>query len=127
MKTVAYLEEYGEIRFPEGFAEKLAGKTPEEQMEYYRITENCTYARTAYGEPLSERAFDSLCRLDEFKLCTALIVKEGLVVGVMIRDWYYADCEHSCLPYESVCTYSASDNEGSGTKEREDYAWLICL
>ena len=40
MKIVNYEEKYGEIRFPEGFAEKLEGKEPEEQMKHFRITKN---------------------------------------------------------------------------------------
>lgn len=35
MKTVEYKEEYGKIEFPEGFEEKLRGKSLEEQSEMY--------------------------------------------------------------------------------------------
>ena len=35
MKTIAYEEKFGEIGFPEGFEEKLRGKSLEEQSEMY--------------------------------------------------------------------------------------------
>lgn len=55
------------------------------------------------------------------------MVKDGLLVGVLIRSYwrFLGDCV--CLPYGQVCTYYASDNEGSGTNDREDYAYLICV
>ena len=127
MKIVAYEERFGEVRFPEGFAEKLAGKSLEEQMDCYRITKSATLARTAYGEITDERTADlGACALDRFDRCKGLIVRDGLLVGVLIKPWW-PEGPVPCLPYQRVCTYYASDNEGSGTKDREDYAYLICV
>lgn len=47
MKTIDYQEKFGKIKFPEGFMQKLVGKTLTEQMEYYRITESISFARKA--------------------------------------------------------------------------------
>lgn len=128
MKIVAYEERFGEIKFPEGFAEKLAGKSLEEQMDCYRITESATLARTAYGKITDERTTElGAYALDRFDRFEGLVVKDGLLVGVLIKPWWSYDGPAPCLPYQRVCTYYASDNEGSGTNDREDYAYLICV
>jgi len=122
MKIVAYEERFGEIRFPEGFEETLKNLTIEEQMEHYRTTCYSLYSMTNW----SERTYaGSAIRIDKDSDVTALIVKDGILVGIMILD----DCNHEvpCLAEEKVCTYYASDNNGAGYKERIDYTYLICI
>ena len=123
---IEYKEDYGKIAFPEGFSEKLRGKSLEEQMEYYRITQSASLASTAYGEVTSEQKRSRTWKLDAYPEWTGLVVKEGMIVGVLIRE-YFSQRDTVCLPYQSVCTYYASDNEGSGTEDREDRAFLICV
>ena len=127
MKTIEYQERFGEIRFPEGFAAQLVGKTLEEQMDCYRITESAILARTAYGEITKQTEGGArLYRLEEFERFRGLVVRDGTVVGVILQPWGPVE-EVPCMPYERVCTYYASDDEGSGTKDRTDYAYLICV
>lgn len=126
MKIINYEEEFGKIKFPEGFEQKLIGKTMEEQMECYRITESVSFTETACGEITSEELREKTYKLEEYSKCVGLIVKGDMLVGVLIKGWPF-DREIKCLPYEGVCTYYASDNEGSGTNDREDYAYLICV
>ncbi len=57
MKIVPYEEKFGEINFPAGFEEKLQGKTLEEQMECYRITDSMILSHTAYGKLDEQRRF----------------------------------------------------------------------
>ena len=125
MKTIAYEEKFGEIEFPEGFEEKLRGKSIEEQMKYYRISTSSTFSRTSYGEVDSQKVFENTKSLDEDKHCIGLVVKDGLLVGVLIKEWWGSECV--CLPYHRICVYYASDNEGSGTNDCADYASLICV
>lgn len=127
MKTVAYEEKFGEINFPAGFEEKLRGKTLEEQMECYRITNSVALSRTSYGELDDQQIRERTHSLTEDRDCTGLVVKDGLLVGVLIRSCWKFLGDAVCLPYGRVCTYYASDNEGSGTNDREDYACLICV
>lgn len=125
MKTIAYEEKFGEIKFPAGFEEKLRGKSLEEQMDCYRITNSITLSSTSYGELDKQQIRGRTRSLEEDKDCTGLVVKDGLLVGVLIRPFWGED--RVCLPYKGVCTYYASDNDGSGTSEREDYSYLICV
>ena len=122
MKIVEYREEFGEYTFPEGFEEGLHGLTLEEQMERYRVTEYVSYSRTNWGERTYSTGYIRLDRASDVK---ALIVREGILVGVMILN----DCgrEQACFAEEGVCTYYAEDNNGAGYKTREDYLYLVCV
>ena len=128
MNVVDYEAWMGNVTLPEGFEEQLAGKTPEEQMAHYRITESRTLASIAYGEVERERVYKASYALDDFDRFRGLVVKDGIVVGVLIKAWSSEKNESvPCLPYGRVCTYYASDNEGSGYNDRIDYAYLICV
>ena len=128
MNIVAYEDWMGEIAFPEGFGEKLAGKSFEEQMACYRITESRTLARSSYGELDKECVDKASFALEEYDEFRGLVVKDGIVVGVLIKAWGSEKNEAvPCLPYGRVCTYYASDNDGAGYNDRTDYAYLICV
>ncbi len=123
--TEAYQEMFGKISFPEGFEEKLRERDLAGQMDLYRITEDSTLAKTAYGEVTGSKGFEHSRRLQDYRGLVDLIIKDGIIVGVRIKVW--PEGTAPLLPGKSVCTYYASDNEGSGTDEREDRAWLICV
>lgn len=127
MEIINYEEKFGEINFPDGFEEKLEGKELEEQMEYFRITEQRLYARTAYGQIEKEDLYQNSYALEEYHKCKGIVVKDKKIVGVLIESWWEEHQPVVCLPYKKVCVYYASDNEGSGTNDREDYAYLICV
>lgn len=88
MKTIAYEEKFGEIKFPAGFEEKLRGKSLEEQMDCYRITNSITLSSTSYGELDKQQLRERTRSLEEDKDCTGLVVKDGLLVGVLIRPFW---------------------------------------
>lgn len=116
------------LTWPEGFLEKLNGKPLEEQMEYYRVVTTSCYSRTAYGEITSSNQHEFGYALKDYPGLNALIVEDGVLIGVCINafarsKWWGAPA----YPYQDICTYYASDNEGSGYKEREDYAHLCCV
>ncbi|MBE6038426.1 MAG: hypothetical protein E7218_04405 [Anaerofustis stercorihominis] len=117
-----------ECRWPEGFLEKLKGKSLEEQMKYYRIVETVHTGRTAYGEITKENYNNYGYALEDYNELTALIVDDGVLIGVMIKSaWRREGYGTVALPYDDICTYYASDNNGSGYSEREDYAHLCCV
>lgn len=125
MKTEQYRPEFGEVKFPEDFEEKLKGKSIEEQMDFYRITESRQLARTSYGQVDKETVTKRCYKLAEYENVKGLIVRGGILVGVRMTGWW--NSEQVVLPYQGVLTYYASDNEGSGTNDREDHAYLICI
>ncbi len=127
MNFIEYKEEFGELYFPDGFTLKLIGKSLDEQMEYFRLAEKMILTEYSYGEIESQKVQNNLSKLNEHKDCKALIVKEGIIVGVMIQTWFSSKKEVPCLPNKKVCTYSASETDGASESERDDFIELICV
>ena len=115
-----------EITWPEGFLEKLKGKSLEEQMKYYRIVEKEYHSRTAYGEITKQNYHEFGCALEEYPGLMGLIVEDGVLIGACIKA-FARSYGTPAYPYIDICTYYASDNNGSGSKDREDYAHLCCV
>lgn len=122
MKIVSYEPSFGEIKFPDGFEESLQNLTIEEQMNRYRITGFSRYGMTDWRE---RRFNGTTVRLDKSSDVKALIVRDGILVGVMMED--DNGREVSCLPEQCVCTVYDCDNNGAGYKERATFAYLICI
>lgn len=118
-----------EFTWPEGFLEHLKGKTLEEQMACYRIVEDHHYSRTAYGEITNENKNRFGYALENYSGLKGLIVDDGVLIGVLIRTYNYFSYPDgmAAFPYQDICTYYASDDNGSGSKDREDYAHLCCV
>lgn len=111
-----------EVLFPEGFAEKLRAVPVEQQTAFFRTGMNTVFSNTGWGE----RRQNGHChQLDEDDSVTAIVVHDGIIVGVMLRNAWGG--ETYCRPEGSVCTYYASDNNGAGYQEREDYTKLLCV
>ena len=122
LEVVEYEESFGEICFPEGFEERLRGKTLEEQAKCYRTTDCSEYSVSDYKTRTSNGYYTGLEYCPDIR---ALIVKDGILVGVMmVNDDGRME---TCLPGERVCTYYADDNDGAGSKTRIDYTWLVCV
>ncbi len=121
MKIVNYEERFGAVLFPEGFEETLKNLTIEEQMKCYRVIETSSYSMTDWRERLHTIGY----AIDKCYDVKSVIVKDGIVVGVMIVC--DTGSEVACLPEERVCTYYADDNNGAGSKCRIDYLYLHCV
>lgn len=117
-----------ELKWPEGFLDHLKGKPLQEQMEYYRIVEETCHSRTAYGEVTKENKNYFGYALEDYPGLTSLIVEDGVLIGVQIKTAFHRyDWGRPAFPYFNICTYYASDNNGSGSNDREDYAHLCCV
>lgn len=120
-----------EFTWPEGFLEKLRTMPLEEQMACYRVVETRTHSRTAYGEITKENAYRYGYALENYSGLKALIVDDGVLIGVCMEadgaDPFRYPFGIAAFPYEEICTYYASDNNGSGSNDREDYAHLCCV
>jgi len=116
-----------ESKFNKEFLASLKGKTLEEQMESFRIVEHTSYSKTAYGEITKTNMHHFGYALKDYKGLNALIVEDGVIIGVCIDAFAcYDPLGKPAFPYQDICTYYASDNNGSGSNDREDYAHL-CL
>ena len=122
MKIVSYEKKMGEYTLPDGLREALCGRPIEEQTEFYRGTGSTQYERTAWTSRTETVAGKRLADCSEV---LALIVDEGLLVGVIVEN----DCgnEQACFADCGVCTYYACDNNGAGYIEREDYFYLVAV
>lgn len=105
----------------EGFEEiksVLSGKTIEEQMEYFSTYENDYREEYSYGSLESARATQYARPLDRDDGIKALLVKDGIIVGINKRG-------ETVLIGETICTYSVIDEDGTGRDEVEEYTTLI--
>lgn len=132
-KVVKFRHKNGKVFFCEQYtgelspdydecAKILKGKTIKEQMGHFRITESARLASTSYGDIDKVRAAQCSTKLCNYSELVKLLLKDDLLVGAVIKG----DMGDSKLLLGSpVCTYCASDNEGSGYKERMDFAFLM--
>lgn len=123
MKIVDYLAEFGTYSFPEGFKELLEGKSIIEQLNYFRISNGYGF----FFEPWRERKNSSarFLRVENSSDVKAVIVDKGLIVGAMVENEYGKD--EPCFIDQCVTTWSASDNNGAGYKERCECAIFIAV
>ena len=111
INTVEYTENYGDFTMPDGAQDALRALPFEEQMKYFAI------------EVTSSKYSSRLETLKASSDTEALIVKDGIVVGVMISNEYGRQVP--CFIGERICTWDSSDNNGAGYKCRTDYAKLL--
>ncbi len=118
-----YEGEYADCNVIDEMLKFLSGKTIEQQMEYYYVTESRSFYNTAYGKITKENLRKFADKLCDYEGVRTLLVKERILVGAKIDAMWGG--EGKLFRKKPVCTYYASDNEGSGTKEREDNAHLM--
>ncbi|HAE52093.1 MAG TPA: hypothetical protein DCG30_02415 [Ruminococcus sp.] len=125
MKTIEYKTEFGEIIFPDGFEQKLSGRSLEEQMDFYRITMVTTIKKYSYGELDSKNERKKTVKLKECDDFRGLVVKDGIIVGVIFKSMIGED--KVCLPGQKMMTYWSSGGDGTGSTDRDDTCCLICV
>ena len=106
----------------------MKGKSLEEQMEFYRIVKTEFRSKTAYGEITKENKSEFGYSLDEYSGLKALIVEDDILIGVRINSAFdRLGVGSVAFPYENICTYYDSENNGSGYNDTEEYAHLCCV
>lgn len=132
MEIMQYQDSFGAIRWQEGFEQELAGRSVEEQMRCYALTEHSLLTDVPYSEleeKIREHVYYRIGTHAVYDSWTA-IVKDGLVVGVAYNDYgEYGRIigKKPLMPYRGYVYDSTSDNNGSGYKERDWYKYLVCL
>ncbi len=121
-QIVPYEKRFGEYTIPDELKEKLQGLPLERQLDFFRTTEFWSYCNTGWTERRAQRGY---VRVEDDNSVKGLIVDGGVIVGVMITQYYGGDVP--CFLNESVCTYYACDNNGAGYKEREDYTYFVAV
>ena len=118
---VEYTEEMGEVIYPDGFFEKLAGLSIEEQKEHFRVSYSDQWVHTGW----SERESNMLKTLDECVDIEGIIIKNGYIVGVIVEDAWGKT--RSVLPERGVTIDYECDNNGAGYKESSTELYLLCV
>ncbi len=112
------------IEYPEGFRARLMGKSVEDQMKMFALVENVEFSRSGYGDTEKSWIYRYARRLTSVREFRGLVVENGIIEGVIIKTMWK---ETPMGPYDTITTYYASDDNGSGSKDREDTVTLICL
>ena len=123
--AILRVELFPNVTFPEGFLEKLAGKTLEEQMGFFRITKAEELADPSYGEIAEEILANATIPLEDYAGFEGLVTHDGQIVGALLKGW--DDVIQSCPPYGGVYTVVGWTEEGKRDKAKDECAYLICI
>ena len=126
MKIYQYEEKYGKYEFPEKLKQLLEGKTVEEQIKYFRTTEYWRIAnKISFDMDINEYSEQHLKGILNNEYVEGVIVDNGVVIGLMVNGWYKE--LRTCFMNKSALIYSASDNNGAGYKEVEEYLYFVSV
>jgi hypothetical protein len=120
LKIYEYTKGFGEYVADAELRAKLAPRPISEQAEYFGVTESVIISKTGFG---ANAARGVVARLEDSKYVRGMIVDEGMIVGIILKNEYGG--ESPCFIGGGVCVYSSSDNNGAGYTERDDYLYLV--
>ena len=135
-ELVEYRKEFGPVLWQDGFEAELAGLCVEDQLKLYAWSKYAGPARDVSYKDVEGKVRSGEYDMAEFEPVQPdkVIVKDGLVVGVMIAKWFFdaqtvtSHKEDVCvMAYGKYCYDYTCDNNGAGYKERYWYKYLICL
>lgn len=126
LKIYQYESKYGKYEIPEKLRELLKGKIIEEQLKHFKTTAYLRIAnKTSFDMDINEYSDQHLNNVEDDEYVEGIIVDNEIVIGLMVNGWYKE--LRPCFLNNSVCTYSASDNNGAGYKEVEYYLYLVSV
>ena len=109
----------GSYSLPDKLRATLLGTSVEDQLKHFKVTESSCISKTGFGSTTSACSAEGL---DDNYYVRGVITDGGIIVGAMVKNAF-----GSTSPLflgKCVCIYSASDNNGAGYTEREDYLYL---
>ncbi len=124
MKELAtYQDSFGAVNYPEGFESLIEGLSVPEQLKFFRM--GCgLYVK----HPLNERKkneYDYSCTIDESEDVKSIIVKDGKIAGVMVKD--VCGDIRPCMVERGYIIRDDEELDGSGYKSFTVYEYLICV
>ena len=116
-EPILYTEDMGEIPGLAEMERVLAGKPLAEQFAHFALSSSASISSYAYGREEGTSAFS---HADPFPSAdvSELILRDGILVGAVVDG-----CQ--VIAGHTVCTYSASEDDGAGSRSREDYCTLL--
>jgi len=114
------------MEWTDGFPDCLKGLPLEEQLDHYVVKECSEYSRSSYGD-VEKTQFTSggFIPLKSYKRFEGVIVKDGVVVGAMISDYYHHT--QYLHPGHSKCIYWSMDYDGTGSSSADVYVHMYCV
>ena len=119
-----YRQKHEKIIYPEGFRERLEGRSIEEQMNMFAAIERVNISKYSYGSLDKEDMRKWRKPLNNISDFRGLVVENGIIEGILVHTQYGIV---PMGPGDTLVTYSASDEDGTGSTEREDTVTFICL
>lgn len=116
--TVEYEKDTSKIADYEKIVSEQQGKTLYEQAKSFYVLVNDYETKSSYSDIDSERSLSGEKSLIDFRGTEALVLKNGIIVGIIVKD-------KTVLAGECICTYFAIDEDGTGRDEVEEYTTLI--
>ncbi len=96
----------------------LSGMPYSEQARFLKLVTDDVELSRAYGSEEWRKHFDNAYPLGDESEVENIIVNEGVIVGAVIRGV-------TVLLGKRTCIYSASEDDGAGRREVEDYRMII--
>lgn len=129
IKTIEYTSDLGENPLTQEMKDELAGKSLEEQLDYFAVVDADYVEDYSYGEKEGSSKRGHYAPLVE-KMCSwspvvrDLIVSDGIIVGAMFHEngGYRGK---PALLNQSACTYFCVDDDGTGSTCVTSYSKLI--
>ena len=119
-----FIEKHSADPFPEGFRERLTGKTIEEQMKMFAFVENVPFRKEYYEVKGNEHLYKNIIPFEKCNRVRGLIVDDGVIEGVIIQDY---SNQRPAAPYDAVTTFIGDNNNDCCCAYREDIITMICL
>lgn len=119
MDIVPYNAEMGSYNIDKESLNKLKAKSLMEQIDCYKVNATSRHTSYSYGEVDSEREVTrekTFWNTDDIK---DIIVDNGVIVGVVAQKHLHG--LYHLFPGETINTYSASEDDGTGSFDRDDY------
>ena len=114
------------MAWTDGFPDCLKGFSIEEQLDHYAVKEDSVSSSSSYGE-IDKTTFSSggFIPLKEYKRFEGVIVKDDVVVGALVSD-YYGHTKY-LHPGRSLCIYWSIDSDGTGASSSDVYVHMHCV
>lgn len=116
--TIEYQGDTSKIADYEKIVSTQQGKTLYEQAKSFYVLVNDYETKSSYSDIDSERTVSGEKLLADFRETEALVLKNGIIVGIEVKG-------KLVLAGECICTYFAIDEDGTGRDEVEEYTTLI--
>lgn len=114
------------MKWTGGFPDCLKGLSLEEQIDRYVVKEDSEFSRSSYGETdKTQFASGDFIPLRSYKRFKGVIVKDGVVVGAIVSDYYHNT--KYLHPGRPRCLYWSVDSDGTGNSSSEVYVHMYCV